>query len=84
METTPTTTNAAWTQWTHDGRKYLALNCGSGVHVIDEENHNYGSWMTVERAREAQRAGELSPLTRGKIDGETVLCRAYAGINRFE
>lgn len=47
----------AFETWKRDGVSFLAFPISSGFMVIDELGNNYGSWMTVERFRDAQRAG---------------------------
>ncbi len=47
----------AFETWKRDGVSFLAFPVAAGVMVVDELGNNYGSWMTVERFRDAQRAG---------------------------
>ena len=54
--------------WTFAGKQYLAVPSQSGVHIIDADGNNYGSWMSVDGFRKRQRdGGEWSALGSARI-----------------
>lgn len=58
-----------FTTWVSKGVRYLAIPCDAGVHIVDEDGKNYGSFLTVDRFRSMQsQSAELSR----PIDGSRV------------
>lgn len=63
--------------WVSKGVRYLAIPVDAGVHIVDEDGKNYGSFLTVDRFRSLQsQSAELSK----PIDGSRV--RLYAQVQR--
>ena len=46
----------AFETWMHAGKRFLAVNCDQGVHIITETGENYGTWYSVAsfRSRKAE------------------------------
>jgi hypothetical protein len=36
------------------GKKYLFIEKDGGVHVVDEDGNNYGTWQSIENFRDVQ------------------------------
>jgi hypothetical protein len=57
-----------FTTWKFAGKQYLAAPASNGVHIIDEDGDNYGSWTDIERFRKRQSEGwEWSPLGKAMV-----------------
>lgn len=52
----------AFESWTYNALRFLAIPVSAGWHVVDECGNNYGSWVTVERFRDLQRAKDTMAL----------------------
>jgi len=59
-----------WTKRWEDGTtsRFLAIPCSAGVFIMDDEGHNFGSWMSIDSFVKRQKRGLQVHSLSGRVE----------------